>query len=92
MVETNMYQEALDVQNASNLSGVAHSLANITSKVWAEVRETGGTEDVNKHPVIILFLDKMNQLAGLQNLSADSGPVVNAIANAYNICMEKAGK
>lgn len=58
-------REALDVQNACNLSGVAKSFANATSDLWDHARAEGhGTEWVNTHPVSVLYADKLASLTG----------------------------
>lgn len=85
----NMYEEAIGVQNASNLSGVAHTFADVMQQIWDEVRaNNGGTGDVNKHPVTILFLDKMNSLAGIQPTDPH---YMDAVSAAYRICADKVG-
>jgi hypothetical protein len=57
-------QTALDVQNACNLSGVLVSFKEIVHEViWPEARRLGkGTEWVNSHPVVTLFLSKLCSL------------------------------
>lgn len=66
MITTAQWQEALDIQNACNLSGVVHTLTERMADVWAEAHELGqGTEYVNRHPLVVLYLDKLTQLAGL---------------------------
>src|SRR5882757_2931936 len=59
---------ALDVQNASNLSGVVHSLDEIVSDVlWPEARRQGkGTKYVNQHAIVTLFLHKLTSLNGCE--------------------------
>jgi hypothetical protein len=60
---------AIGVQDAVNLSGVAHSLAEAVSAIWDEAHRQGqSTEWVNAHPVVTLFLDKLADLnnVGLQ--------------------------
>jgi hypothetical protein len=59
---------ALEVQNAFNLSGVVHSLDNIvTNVIWPEARKFGkGTEYVNTHPIVSLFLHKLTSLNGCE--------------------------
>ena len=61
---TNIYRLALQVQDASNMSGVVNSLAN---EVMPAVRlEPGyreqGTAYINGHPAVLLFLDKLVSL------------------------------
>jgi hypothetical protein len=54
---------AIAVQDAVNLSGVAHSFAEAVSAIWDEARRQGrGTDWVNAHPVVTLFLDKVADL------------------------------
>ena len=57
-------QTALDVQNAINLSGLLHTLDQIVTDVlWPEARKLGkGTEFVNTHCVVTLFLFKLMAL------------------------------
>lgn len=51
------YQEALDVQDACNLSGVAHLLTRVLGKL------EGGTSERNQHPIVRLLVYKMYLLA-----------------------------
>lgn len=60
-------QAALDVQDACNLSGVAIAFAEVMRTICAYV--DSGTEARNRHPIVRVWLDKMNQLAGIQCLS-----------------------
>lgn len=58
-------QEALEIQNASNLSGVVHSF----SRAMTELRENNpnrSTEFFNTHPIAILFIDKLCSLARME--------------------------
>ncbi len=57
-------QMALDCQDASNLSGVAKSFAGpVMDALWDEARRTGhGTDWINQHPIVTLFLDKLASL------------------------------
>jgi len=55
---------SLDVQMACNLSGVVHSFQTVLSELWAYAHENKkGTDWVNQHPVSVLFVDKMADLA-----------------------------
>lgn len=77
-----IYRAAIDVQDACNLSGVVHSFSQIVTAIWDEARARGeGTEYVNTHPIVQLFLDKLNALAhtGVADLS-----------EAWRICEERA--
>lgn len=66
-------QQALDVQNACNLSGVVHALERVVQDVlWPEARSQGkGTDWVNQHPIVTLFLDKLASLNRTQCLCSD---------------------
>jgi len=70
-------QQALEVQNAVNLSGVVKSFDTILQTVlWPEARKAGeGTEWVNTHPISIAFVDK---LASLTRTQYNSSPVFSA--------------
>jgi hypothetical protein len=60
----NIYQQALDAQSASNLSGLAHRLAEYTTEIWQEARAAkAGMDYVNQHPVVRLMLWQMWFLA-----------------------------
>ncbi len=55
---------ALQVQDACNLSGVAHSFAEAVGALWEEARQRGqGTDFVNTHPISVLFASKLGDLA-----------------------------
>ena len=56
-------KNALEVQIACNLSGVSMSYINAVKAVNAS---TDVTALRNEHPIMVLFLDKMAQLAGIQ--------------------------
>lgn len=77
------YQTALDVQNACNLSGVIHSWDNIVSRIWEQANAEGeGTDWVNRHPINVLFSDKVAQLTGSHG---DEN-----FHQAYEYCVDKA--
>jgi|SRR6266478_1295638 len=71
---------ALDCQDACNLSGVLASFKEIFNEVlWPEARRLGkGTEYVNTHPIVTLFLDKLASLNRTQCLCSDSMNATNA--------------
>ena len=56
-------QRALDVQSACNVSGVAHSLADLCSEVLQETRSTGA---LRSDPAIRLYVAKLADLCGLE--------------------------
>lgn len=54
-------QESLDVQNACNLTGVAHGMA----RAIGELRDVlGNWDEANVHPIALLWVDKLAQLTG----------------------------
>ena len=62
-------REALDVQDASNLSGVAQSFAKAVLDLRSTLREANGgnppdTREVNHHPIVRVWLSKLDSLAG----------------------------
>lgn len=60
-------QDALMVQDACNLSGVARSFQEAVQAVNEEAHQLGeGTDWRNNHPVIRLFVDKLASLCGMQ--------------------------
>lgn len=61
-------KEALDVQDACNLSGVAHGFARAMTDLGEHTR---GTDERNKHPVAVLWADKIAHLTGTQDLGND---------------------
>lgn len=61
----NIYADAIQVQDACNLSGVVKSWAEAMDAIWAEARAQGkGTDYVNTHPVNVLYADKVYSLTG----------------------------
>jgi hypothetical protein len=86
----NIYRLALQVQDASNPNGVINSLAN---EVMPAIRDEPdyrkiGTQYIKDHPALILFLDKLNSLCGIQSIGdADS---YDRISKAYAACNERA--
>lgn len=67
-------REALAVQDACNLCGVAQSFARAMIDLGEHAR---GTDERNRHPIAILWSDKIAHLTGTQNLGDDR------VAEAY---------
>jgi len=61
-------REAYEVQDACNLSGVAHGFARALSDLRAH---TSGTDETNTHPIAQLWADKIAHLTGTQGDSGD---------------------
>jgi hypothetical protein len=81
---TNIYRTALQVQDASNPSGVVNTLA---KEIMPGIRnEAGyreqGTKYIATHPAYILFLDKLVSLTGVAWVNDMGG----AISQAYEDC------
>jgi hypothetical protein len=78
------YKNALQVQDACNLSGVVKSFAKDFDAVWSEARELGkGTDYVNTHPVCRLYLEQIAHLVCGGNLDFTS------YYDAAEACKEK---
>jgi hypothetical protein len=74
-------QEALNVQNACNLCGVAQAFA----RVMIDLGEhTKGTDERNTHPVAILWADKIAHLTGTQQMG------LLDVMRAYDVCNDLA--
>lgn len=82
-------REALAVQDACNLSGVAHGFSRSISRLRALLREEGveGTDYVNGHPLCLLWSDKIAQLTGTQSSDRD-GQIAKAYAYAFRVTAE----
>lgn len=68
-------QEALDVQDACNLCGVAQSFARAMIDLGEHTR---GTDERNMHPISVLWADKIAHLTGTQCLGC------NVVLKAYD--------
>lgn len=80
-------EEALAVQNASNLSGVANSFSAVVREVRARLESegNGGNSSLHVHPVIQLWADKIASLTILNASTLD-------MFKAYDWCEEAAKK
>lgn len=58
-------QEALDVQDACNLSGVVHGFSRAITNL-RELLPRAGTDEINGHPLCALWADKIAHLSGTQ--------------------------
>jgi len=68
--------EALAVQDACNLCGVAQSFA----RAMVDLGEhTKGTDERNQHPISILWADKIAHLTGTQSLNEDVTRAYSAV-------------
>jgi hypothetical protein len=74
-------KEALQVQDAVNLTGVAQSFARAMKRLM-RLEPSMGTLSLNTHPIAVLWADKIRSLTGNQSASVFS--------KAYAWCAEKA--
>ena len=86
-------QLALDMQNAVNLSGLVHTFDQICSEaLWPAAREIGeGTQWVNKHPIVMLILDKLCSLNGVYAVPTDEWQAAySAVKNLarFGVCID----
>jgi len=59
----NDYKTAMDVQSASNLSGVVHSFARVIPKIMNKAKELKeGTDWANEHPICRLYVEQLRHL------------------------------
>jgi hypothetical protein len=58
------YNDAIYSQNACNLGALVKSLSAKLDAIWVEARLLGeGTEYVNNHPIVRLFVEQMKHLS-----------------------------
>ena len=82
----NIYRLALQVQDASNISGVITSLyAEVLPAIRLEPEYTG-TDYIARHPVVLLFLDKLVSLTRAGWIHDEN----MAITSAYTLCHQLA--
>jgi hypothetical protein len=81
------YQDALHVQSACNLSGIAASFADAMSAICNEANRVGqGTDWKNNHPIARLYAEQIAYLSGGGCTSNSS-----TFSAAYDHCCEIAG-
>ena len=78
----NIYSWACEISNACNGRAIVN---NFQDRILPEiVKEVNGcTDEINSHPVMIVYLDKMMSLAGIYCTN-------DRISEAYNVCLSKA--
>lgn len=84
---------ALLSQSACNLSGLVHDLSkHLTEALWPKARLLGqGTDWVNQHPVVRLFVFQLKYLSGLDHEAAEKREQ-EAYGEATKACKELAGE
>jgi hypothetical protein len=87
----NIYDNALLAQSACNLSGIVKSLADDIDEIWKEARAKGeGTDYVNQHPVVRLYIEQMVHLNKSGFINEEGSPV--PYHKAYETCQAEAEK
>jgi hypothetical protein len=81
-------REALAVQDACNLSGVAQGFARAMADLCALVP---GTDARNAHPIAVLWADKIAHLTGTQLVSGDEGVLLAAYREICSLIEERPG-
>ena len=82
----NIYRTALEIQDASNLSGVVYQFARDMKLICDEVRAAGGgTDHINRHPACRLFAEQIAWLAGAGSCSNHK-----SYLRAHALCKQKA--
>jgi len=73
-------QEALQVQNASNLSGVSKTFPEVVREVRTrlEAEGKGSNDALHSHPIIQVWVDKLASLTGTQG-SWNAIPAYNVV-------------
>ncbi len=84
-IPPDMAKEALDVQDACNACGVAQALARHMRALMAHPK-SNGTNWVNEHPVVVLFLDKLVNLATKTNVD------YTYVGQAWDLCEKSVAK
>lgn len=75
-----LYQEALDIQNACNLCGLSQRFAMVMKELNDLI--PSGTTERNKHAIVTLWLDKFNSLNGIQS---DQSRIEKAYNEAFEV-------
>lgn len=75
-----LYIEAIEIQNACNLCGLAQRFAKVMKELMQLVDT--GTDDINRHAIVTLWLDKFNSLNGIQ---FDDSPIALAYNKAFSV-------
>ena len=58
-----LYKNALNVQDACNLSGIVHSFSRDIARL-RELNPGMGTAEINQHAICVLYSNKIRSLAG----------------------------
>lgn len=81
--------EALAVQDACNLVGVARSYGRTMARLLRLCGQELGTQRINTHPIAQVWADKIAQLAGIQGPSTEACHA--AYLEVYRLCLPGTG-
>lgn len=81
---TDLAREAIQIQDASNLSGLVHGWSRSVSRL-RELLPDNGTDVINRHPISQLWAAKLHELAGMGLSDSDN------YGEAYDACKSLAG-
>lgn len=81
MTLSQMAADAIQVQDACNLSGVVQSYARVMLELG---NHTNGTDERNHHPIAILFASKVGHLTGIGE--GDT----KVVSDAWDVCSQLA--
>jgi hypothetical protein len=88
-MKKNIYRTAVEIQNASNPSGVILALRH--EVLPAVQQEPGyreqGTKYLENHPALVLFMYKLSEMFGILCLSGDS---INRYGDMEAECLRRA--
>lgn len=81
------YRTAVEIQDGCNLSGIVKAYADILVRICHDIHAAkGSTDEVNQHPISVLFADKIYDLATKHQRGENNH---EAFSLAYSACMEK---
>ena len=85
----NIFRNAIDAQEACNLSGVVHQFSRDMRIVCEEVRSKsgGGTDAINRHPVCRLYAEQIAWLSGAGSCANHS-----SYLRAHDECKRRAAE
>jgi hypothetical protein len=86
---TNLYDVTIEMMDACNGRALIRSLANdILPAIEAEP-EQNGTDYINRHPALTLWLEKLCSLNGYPSGYSNGDPDSTKFSEAYAICRER---
>ena len=78
-------KEAIEIQDACNLSGLIHGWHRSMEVLWSILRDSGaGTAQINQHPINQLWASKVHDLTGMGLSDTE------AFGKAYDACKKLA--